>query len=133
MKVLIACNDTQGDHAGDYAWTVEGELVTPVVSECSRPGTCGCGRGFPGLASARATTTAMVVDRPDLHRDDVWDAIADSLERDGWSDDLDDDEFSELVDEHLECIEIVCRSFPVGSVVSRWGTKVYARTSAKAA
>lgn len=133
MKVLIACNDTQGDHPGDYAWTVEGEIVTPVTSSCCSPGSCGCGRGFPGLSSARATTTAMVVDRPELHRDELWDAIADSLDRGGWSDDLDDDEFHELVDEHLECIEIVCRSFPVGSVVSRWGNKVYARSLARAA
>lgn len=133
MKVLIATNETQGDHPGDYAWTVEGELVTPVAVECASPARCGCGRGFPGLASTKATTTAMVVDRPDLDRDEVWDALYDSLSRDGWADHLDDDEFEALVDEHLWCIETVCASFAVGDVLSRWGTKVYRRDLSAAA
>ncbi len=133
MKVLIATNETQGDHPGDYAWTVDGELVTPVAAECCSPGTCGCGRGFPGLASGKATTTAIVVDRPELTEDDLRDAVWDSLERCGWADHLDDDEFGELVDEHLDCIAAVCENFPVGTVVSRWGSKVYARPASAAA
>ena len=133
MKVLIATHETQGDHPGDYTWTVEGELVTPVTAECCSPATCGCGRGFPGLASCRATTTAMVVERPDLDADEVWAALYDSLSRDGWADHLDDTEFEALVDEHLWCIETVCSSFPVGTVVSRWGTKVYSRQASAAA
>lgn len=133
MRVLIATNETQGHHPGDYAWTVEGELVTPVTAECSSPATCGCGRGFPGLASCRATTTAMVVERPDLDRDEVWEVLYDSLSRDGWADHLDDTEFEALVDEHLWCIETVCSSFAVGDVVSRWGTKVYRRDESAAA
>ena len=35
MLVLIATNDLQGTVDGDYAWTVEGELVTPVATECA--------------------------------------------------------------------------------------------------
>jgi hypothetical protein len=133
MKVLVATTQSQGELPGDYSWTVEGELVTPVVLECASPGKCGCGRGFPGLASARATTTAMVVDRPDLDRDEVWNAIYDSLERDGWFDHLDPDEAEEVVDEHVHCIDIVCASYPVGTVVGRWGTKVWSRALSAAA
>ena len=60
MLVLIATNELQGTAPDDYAWTVEGELVTPVATECASADRCGCARGFPGLESARATTTAMV-------------------------------------------------------------------------
>lgn len=133
MLVLIATNETQGDQPGDFAHAVDGELVTPVGAECCSPATCGCGRGFPGLASARATTIAMVVDRPELTEQDLRDAVWESLDRGGWADHLDDDEFDALVDDHLDCIATVCEGFPVGTVVSRWGSKVYPRPSARAA
>jgi hypothetical protein len=133
MRVLVATNETQGSQPGDYAWTVEGELVTAVAVECCTPRTCGCGRGFPGLASSRATTTAMVVDRPDLDAEQVRGAIEDSLERGGWLDALDDEEIDELVEEHLICIGAVWSSFAVGTVVSRWGANVYSRPAVAAA
>ena len=60
MLVLVATTDTQGEVAGDYFQGVDGELVTPVTVECCVPDRCGCGRSFPGLVSARATTTALV-------------------------------------------------------------------------
>ena len=65
MLVLVATNETQGQSSDDYSYTVAGELVTAVVTECESKD-CGCGRGFPGLASAFATTTAQVVDLPHL-------------------------------------------------------------------
>ncbi|MGH9133521.1 MAG: DUF7715 family protein [Ilumatobacteraceae bacterium] len=133
MRVLVATKESQGELAGDYSSTVEGELVSPVVLECCSPGTCGCGRGFPGLASSQATTTAMVVDRPELDRDELWSLLYDSLERQGWLQHLEPDEIEEVVDEHLECIEIVCRSYPVGTIVGRWGTKVWSRAASAAA
>ena len=61
MRVLVATNDLQGTRGGDYAWTVEGELVLAELTECANP-RCGCSRGFSGTASSKATTTAMVVD-----------------------------------------------------------------------
>ncbi len=72
MRVLVATSKLQGAASGDDSWTVDGEpvLAEPIL-ECCRPQSCGCGRGFPGLASARATTTAMVVVRPELDRDQV--------------------------------------------------------------
>ena len=133
MKVLVATRSTQGTHSGDYAHTVDGELVTPLSVTCSSPATCGCGRGFPGLGSSRATTTAMVVDRPLLTRSDLAQAVEDALERGGWLHDLDDEAIDELVEAHVTSIELVCACYPVGTVVSRWGGRVYDRPSATAA
>jgi len=147
MLVLIATNELQGTVDGDYAWTVEGELVTPVVVECRSGDRCGCRRGFPGLASERATTTAMVVDRPELTQEDLRGAVRDWLDRGGWVDLLTDgvgerlgldpdhievssevDEIVEdMVDEHVDNIGLVCRSFPVGTVIARDGDLVLER------
>jgi len=147
MLVLIATNELQGTVDGDYAWTVEGELVTPVVVECRSGDRCGCRRGFPGLGSERATTTAMVVDRPELTQEDLRRAVRDWLDRGGWVDlltdgvserlGLDPDHFEvctevdeiveDMVDEHVDNIALVCRSFPVGTVIARDGDLVRER------
>ena len=141
MLVLVATKEGQGEAPKDYTWTVEGELVTPVVAECRSPETCGCATGFPGLASSRATTTAMVADLPHISQDDLRDVIEGALERDGWFDLLEesaDDDInrilpSELVDEHLECIAAVCARFPVGTVLGRTGDLVFNRSIGLAA
>ena len=125
MKVLVATKSTQGEQTGDYCWTVEGELVTPVVIPCCSPAKCGCGRGFPGLASSRATTTALVADRPDLEREEVALAFRESLERGGWLYGLDQGEIAEVVADHLRCVARICATFPVGSIVRRDGDRVY--------
>ena len=126
MLVLIATNELQGAAPGDYSFTVEGELVTPLAAECASGERCGCNRGFPGLASGFATTTAMVVDRPGVTEDDLRDAVFDWLDRCGWIDlfedtaveraastidddecDLDgdvDDLIESIIDEHVDCI-----------------------------
>jgi hypothetical protein len=142
MLVLVATNEQQGEMPDDYTWTVEGELVTPVVAECCAPDTCGCATGFPGLASSRATTTAMIADLPHISEADLRDVIEGALERDGWFDLLDDDHASvdasatlaaELVDEHLVCISAVCARFPVGTVLGRTGDVVFSRSIDQAA
>jgi hypothetical protein len=68
MKVLVATADTQGARPTDYNFCVEGELVW-IQEPCGRDrrrdaNSCGCGRGFAGVASHRATTTAKVMDLP---------------------------------------------------------------------
>ena len=68
MKILVATRLTQGAYANDYHYCVEGELVW-IQEPCDRgaddpDGSCGCGRGFAGAASHRATTTATVVESP---------------------------------------------------------------------
>ncbi len=133
MLVMVATKQGQGDVAGDYSWTVEGELVTPVVAECASGDRCGCARGFPGLASSKATTTAMVADLAHVTEADVRDALFASLERDGWLDLIPADEADELVDEHLESIGAVCARFGVGAVVGRSGARVFERSIARAA
>ncbi len=152
MLVLIATNDLQGTVESDYAWTVEGELVTPVATECASGERCGCNRGFPGLASGYATTTAMVVNRPGVTEADLRDAVYDWLDRGGWIDlleqtavdrsiaaghdgDLAIDEYDtidtmvdSIIAEHLDMIHEVCSSFPEGTVVVRRGPLVAARS-----
>src|SRR5258708_3521129 len=59
MKILVATGWTQGTNPSDYHYCVEGELVW-VQEPCDRAradpdGGCGCGRGFAGAASHRAT------------------------------------------------------------------------------
>jgi hypothetical protein len=68
MKVLVATRATQGTRGNDYHWAIEGELVR-VGEVCRKDrndpdGGCGCGRGFAGLNSHRATTTARVAEVP---------------------------------------------------------------------
>ncbi|MDX2381707.1 MAG: hypothetical protein QNM02_18340 [Acidimicrobiia bacterium] len=155
MRVLIATNELQGLAPDDYAWTVEGELVSGVATECDDGDRCGCSRGFVGLASSHATTTAMVVERPAIGRDDLRDAVCESLRRGGWvrlleevyeadseerSDDLSmagrehpDDAIEEIIDEHVDTIVDVCDSFPLHTVISRQGSLVFSRMVPKAA
>lgn len=133
MLVLVATNELQGTSGRDYAHTVEGELVTPVAAECGAPDRCGCNIGFPGLASSRATTTAIIADLPHITEAALRDVIIGALERDGWFDLVDEDGAMELVDEHIECIGAVCDNFPVGTVVGRDGSFVYARSARRAA
>ena len=133
MKVLVATTSTQGSQLGDHSWTVEGELVTPLRLECGAPAACGCGRGFVGLGSGRSTTTAMVVERPLLGREDVWDAVESALERAGRLDGLTDEEVDDVVGIHVESIDLVGERFAPGAVVSRWGAHVYDRSWGEAA
>ena len=155
MLVLVATNESQGAAPDDYACTVEGELVTPIATECSNGDDCGCNRGFPGLASGLATTTAMVVDRPGVTEQDLRDAVYDWLDRGGWIDLLEDtatdrsatgdgidgidqvddvdDIVEAIVDEHVEMIAEVCAAYPPGTVVMRRGRWLSARSFPTAA
>ena len=148
MLVLIATNELQGSDPDDYSFTVEGELVTPVATECASGERCGCNRGFPGLASGFATTTAMIVDRPGVTEDDLRDAVFDWMDRGGWidlferaaheradanddvidpNDDV-DDLIESVIDEHVDCIHEICSTYPEGTVVMRRGTLVATRS-----
>ena len=132
MLVLVATNESQGQSPDDYSYTVEGELVMAVVAECKNRH-CGCDRGFPGLASSLATTTAQVVDLPHLTEGDLRDALFDSLERGGWLDLLRaepdyDIIVEDMIDEHVQAIAAVCARCPVGTVVERSGALVFTRS-----
>ncbi|MEM9515560.1 MAG: hypothetical protein AAGA42_11955 [Actinomycetota bacterium] len=148
MKVLIATSELQGLTRGDYSHTLDGELVTPVATECSTGEACGCTRGFLGLVSAGATTTAMVAERAGLTIDDVRDAVTGYLERGGWdellwsqadaSGVLDPAQevelgMAELVHEHVEMILHIGTHVPVGTVVERAGSTIFVREIPNAA
>lgn len=151
MLVLVATHELQGTAPGDYAHTVDGELVTAVVTECGSSNRCGCNRGFPGLASAKATTTAMIVDRPGVSESDLRDAVYDWLDRGGWinlveqatdeRNDLDanapfeyaDDTVEDMVNEHVDAIVEVCTSFQIGTVLGRRGSLIASRSMPTAA
>lgn len=118
VKLLVATTEAQGHRDNDYAWAVDGELVY-IPDGCDCPN-CDCSRGFAGMASARATTTALVVDRPDLAHGDLVGALTDSLTRQSWltgDPDLD----GELLAYFLERIQTATSHFPAGAVLERTG------------
>lgn len=120
VKVLVATEERQGDRHDDFAWAVEGELVYVPVDECDCP-KCGCGRGFAGMASGRATTTVLVVERQDLTPADLFNALSDSLERQGqlsgdWTPE-DETMFRRL----FQRLFVAAAHFPTGSIVERDG------------
>ena len=133
MRVLVATSEGQGTRPGDYCWTIEGEIVlTGPLLECADPHRCGCGRGFPGLGSARATTTAAVVERDGISMDDLRRAVRDSLERQGWLAELGTEEAEAIVAQEARGISWTAARFPLGAVVSRRGGQVWQRADVTA-
>lgn len=116
MKVLVATARTQGSRHDDYHWCVEGELVR-IGEPCARDradpdGGCGCGRGFGGLNSHRATTTARVAEVP-LARADYSEAIRSSLWQQGW------EPCPCCVEQEADDLAALVLGWPVGAVVER--------------
>lgn len=116
MKVLVATSRTQGTRDGDYDWCIDGELVR-IGTVCARgrddpDGGCDCGRGFSGLNSHRATTTAILAEVA-LVREEYVEAIRSSLQQQGW-----DPCACCSVDEADDLVELVA-DWPVGTVVER--------------
>lgn len=125
VKLLVATTEAQGHRTNDYAWAIDGELVF-IPESCQTPG-CECARGFGGLASELATTTALVVDRPDISGDDLIEALTDSLRRQGWlvgDPDTDD----EILHYYLDRITVATSHFPPGTIVERDGDYIQRRT-----
>ena len=88
MNVLVATALSQGAREDDYHWCVEGELVT-IDEPCARDrkfpeNACGCSRGFAGLSSHRATTTARIAEIPGFTVGDYIAALESGLEAQGW-------------------------------------------------
>lgn len=127
MRVLVATKLTQGHGDGDYCWTVEGELVLGgdlLECDCVQ---CGCARGFPGLASGRATTTAAILEWPAMTRAKLAAAIRDSLERQGVLALLSEDEIAVGLNDEIELLDTITSAFPVGAIVQRQGSQVMQR------
>lgn len=124
MKILVATGLTQGISPDDYHYCIDGELVwmqDPCDRDANDPdGPCGCGRGFAGAASHRATTTAMVVESP-MTRDDVLLAFRTSLSDGGWPVEWDD----AVTEQNLE----IAVKLPVGTIIGRKGDSYFLRGS----
>ncbi len=121
MRVVTATTETQGFADTDYSLAVDGELVQiggmECCADCSR-----CERGFPGLASAKSSTTAVVVDLPHMTPELLRQALADSLAAQGRAIDL--------VEQEAHLIEVVANRYPPGTVLEKDRLTVTARLTA---
>ncbi len=119
MKVLVATSETQGQQPGDYDWCVDGELVwIGEVCDTDRrdpAGGCGCGRGFAGMASRRATTTAAVRELAWVTRETFHTSLRESLDAQGWLKVYGADRVAKMADRLLA----LAARLPVGSIVQR--------------
>ncbi|MFD8499887.1 hypothetical protein [Amycolatopsis sp. NPDC059657] len=115
MKLLVATGQTQGMRTNDYNGCVEGELVFIGMAcaddERNPDGECGCGRGFSGLSSSRASTTARVAELPGFTKAEYVEALRSGLGAAGYE--------SELAPEIAESLLDLIRFWPVGTVVER--------------
>lgn len=112
IKVLSATAATQGARLDDYNWCVEGELIwfPPTCSGPAKAECCGCERGFGGLSSRRATTTAMVREI-DLTRDDYVEALRSRLDDQGYC--------SHNAQEMAEILLSMADDLPTGAVIEK--------------
>jgi hypothetical protein len=127
MKVFTATDQTQGQRPGDYHWCIPGELVLPPTMICDSDandpdGGRGCGRGWSGANSHKATTTVVVTDVAGLNLGDYSEAFRSSLEQSGWGDALADDAQAQA--EHLAAL---AASYPIGTVFGHRLGELYVR------
>lgn len=116
MRVLVATHETQGEVEGDFSFCMDGELVRFPVVVCRSGDECGCARCFDGVASQRGTTTAKVVDRPDIDPDLYPDLLYPDLAV--WMGDVDDPEVIAWRDEKARFLGVVAGMVRLGSVVT---------------
>jgi len=151
MRVLIAVNQQRRVHEHQPGEAVDGELVTPVLLDCSDPDRCRCNRSWAGLSTNGFSGLAEVAERPNLSRAEVRRAVHDLLDDVGWIDEavqlteageftldgvvIDDPVWAaeRLIDDHLAQIDTICASFPVGAVLSRLGDLVAPTVESRAA
>lgn len=112
IKALVATAATQGVRTDDYNWCVEGELVwfPPTCCGLDDAKRCGCERGFGGLSSRRATTTAMVSEL-NLTRDDYVEALRSSVADQGYC--------PHGTAEVADLMLALAQGFPTGAVVEK--------------
>ncbi len=150
MKVLIAVNHQRHVHEHQPGRAVDGELVTPVLLECTDPQRCRCPQSWAGLSTIGFSPLAEVADRPNLDRFELRRAIHGLLDELGWIDevvqaaeaavadgsDVEADPVwltERMIDEHLAHIDVICAEFPVGTVLARLGDLVAPTVESRAA
>ena len=145
MRVLIAVHQQRRVHEQQPGSAVDGELVTPVVVDCTEPDRCRCGRSWAGLSTRGFSGLAEVADRPNLDRVELRRLLHELLGAIGWIDDVvqeaevDDDAddpvwaTERMIDAHLNQIDEICAAFPVGTVLARLGDLVSPTVEPRAA
>ena len=127
MKLLVSTKETQGQRKNDYSWTEDGELLFMGMGlECdgeSVDGRCGCKRGFSGLTTHKATTTAKVVEI-DFTKEEILNRLEAHF-RDDWQ--MKPDECVQFAKDCLEDALHVTSIFKVGAVVERRGERIQTR------
>ncbi len=124
MKILTATSQTQGQRASDYNWCVDGEVVTAAGVICDRDrregpdGGCGCGRGFTGLNSHKATTTAIVRDLDGYTLEDLAEAVRSYRQQAGWAE-LAGGEADKLAAEEAADLAELAAAYPPGTIIER--------------
>jgi len=123
MRALTATAQTQGQHAGDFAWCDAGELVT--FGSCCDSAGCGCQRAFTGLTTRKGTTTAVVAERAAFTVTDLAAAILSSHRRAG----LASPGPSAALDAAREAATLaaIASRYPAGSILEIRAHKVTAR------
>lgn len=125
MYVLEATKETQGERDDDYVWTIDGELVFIPPLGCRTPD-CGCDRDFAGMTSHRATTTARIMERPDMDVDAYWDIVFQSMSDQGY-DIIGAEDLVDAVDELVRTAQILGASNGHGTVIGRTASAVFLR------
>jgi hypothetical protein len=124
MKLLTATRERQRERAGDFCYTIEGELVllgfVCATDEKNPDDGCGCGRAFSGMSSMRASTTAMVRDI-DVSVDDIRLAVEGYYASFGLrpEDFSDEEDFVAFMAETVAEVAGVAAALPLGAVVGR--------------
>ena len=127
MLIFEATDQMQGQRDSDYHHARNTELVYLPPIDCS-DSACGCKLGFAGFDSHRATTTAMVVERPDMDIQELCRQLAASLHDGGWIDSTSPDHelVAMLAD---EIVQLATRygEYGVGTVIERDGNDLMLR------
>jgi hypothetical protein len=151
MRVLIAVNNQRRLQTHRPGEAVDGEIVTPVVLECTEPASCPCDHSWAGLATGGFSALAEVADRPNMTEAQLRRAIhgllddvgvigglietieADDVALDGGQCDDPVWAIERMIDDHVAQIEAICESFPIGAVLSRLGDLVAPTVGSRAA
>lgn len=123
MKILVSTKKTQGRRGNDFSWCNEGEVLGYPIIECTYEtvdGGCGCMRSFTGLDTAKATTTALVVES-DMTEAEMVKRVKESLERRYGG------ELAEYAEREAKEMLRLAKRFEDGEVVERRGNKVLSR------
>jgi hypothetical protein len=115
MKVLVATSRSQGSEEGDYCWTSEGEVVRLV--DCPDD-YCRCS-AFGGVESHRATTTALVIERPDLDPGSLFHLFRQDWVNQGWAEHMPVPELEEAITAEIAELVLLLRDLAPGTVVER--------------